>query len=178
MISKIKSKLFKSPEKYSLEELKNKISVLTRCHKVIAMCPQPTEGNWKGVSIATNSMFYNQWLEIPQYYSNQVVSDKHFNELFLYFKHQGGEAIILNGFPAYFTKVVCIAKEHGLKIAVVFSGGLSEFVGRKKEMISLNHILELKKNGKIDRVAIMKAGLDLCLQDILKDKIYRARISL
>ena len=84
-----------------VQELKNKISVLTRCHKVIAMCPQPTEGNWKGVSIATTSMFYNQWLEIPQYYSNQVVSDKHFNELFLYFKHQGGEAIILNGFLIY-----------------------------------------------------------------------------
>ena len=173
MISKIKSKLFKSSKNYSIDDIKNKISVLTEDHKVIAMCPQSTDGNWKGVNIATSSMFHNQWLEIPQYYSNQVVSDEHFSEILIYFKNQGGEAIILNGFPAYFTKVVVMAKEHGLRVATVFSGGLSEFVGREKETISLNHIIRLKKEGKIDRVAIMKAGLDLCLQDILKDKIYR-----
>ena len=138
MISKIKSKLFKSSKNYSIDDIKNKISVLTEDHKVIAMCPQSTDGNWKGVNIATSSMFHNQWLEIPQYYSNQVVSDEHFSEMLIHFKHQGGKAIILNGFPAYFTKVVVMAKDHGLRVATVFSGGLSEFAGREKETISLN----------------------------------------
>lgn len=173
MISKIKLKFLKHTQRYSIEGLKKKISVLLENNGVIAMCPKATGANWKGINVSTQSMFPNQWLEIPQHYSNQVVSDEDFEVLFSFFKEKGGTGIIFNGFPTYFKTIIPLAKKKDLNVSVIFNGGLSEFVGKNQCEISLNHIIKLYREKKIDRVAIMKIGLDLCLQEIIRNKVYR-----
>ena len=173
MISKIKSKLFKNAPSYSIEKLKIQISNLGKYHEIIAVCPQSTGLNWKGVNIATQSMFPNKWFQLPQYFSNQIVSDNDLKLLFAIFKDSGGRAIVYNGFPIYFEKVVQFSKEAGLKVGVVYSGGLSEFAGKASENISFGRILNLKKIGIIDEIAIMKIGLDSCIEDLTQQKIYR-----
>ena len=173
MISRIKSKLFKADPSYSISDLVKEISELAQNYKVIAVCPQPTGPNWMGVYTSTLGMFPECCFQLPQYYSNQIVSDEDLVTLFKAYKSNGGEAIVFFGFPNYFEKVIKFAKAEGLKIGAGFSGGLSEFAGRPKEDVSLGKVLKFKKEGIIDEVAVMKVGLDLCLSEFLKSKVHR-----
>lgn len=173
MFSKIRNRILNLKAEYSVIDLLDNVKEIVEKGNAIAICPQPTGPNWKGISIATENLFTGIKLEIPQFYSNQLITDEEFKELFIQFKALGGEKVIINGFPKYFSKWVGILKELELKVFVVFHGGLSEFSGKNPENISLGLILDLFKKNQIDRFAVVKKGLDLLLTSLTGKKVYR-----
>jgi hypothetical protein len=86
MFSKIKNRILNSKPEYSVIDLLDGIKNITNKGNVIAICPQPTGPNWKGISIATENLFTGIKLEIPQFYSNQLLTDKELRSFFLSLK--------------------------------------------------------------------------------------------
>jgi len=74
MLSKIKNRLFKKNNNVHLliDELK-KVRSINTC---LVLYGSPTEGNWLGIANATKALYPDNSIEIPQWYSNPVLSEK------------------------------------------------------------------------------------------------------
>ena len=100
-IDRIKKKLGRKSQ-YDLTSLKEEVKAIGKCFSKLVICPHNTEANWLGIKNATLAMFHGQTFVIPQFFSNQIVSDDDLKVLVHVFKNKGGKTIVLSGFPSYF----------------------------------------------------------------------------
>lgn len=174
MFQKIKNKFF--PQKpYQLENLLQQIDKLVN-RSYLSICPENTNSNWLGIKNASNSLFPNQNIALPQYYSNQVVSDEDLNTLIIHFKHQGGKHILLNGFPNYFIKIVELCYQHKLKCSVIYHGGLAELNQNPSRQQNMKLLFELAKQRKIQQFGVIKKGLDVLFHQQTQVPCYHLSI--
>jgi glycosyltransferase involved in cell wall biosynthesis len=153
-------KIFFNKTSYNLQDLLDKIELLS-IKKYMSICPQNTDSNWLGILNASNSIFPGQNISLPQYYSNQVISDKDLLKFISFFKTKGGEHIILNGFPEYFFKIVELCNLHQIKCTVIYHGGLAELNQNSVRQQNMKYLFELAKKDKIQQFGVIKKGLEV-----------------
>lgn len=174
MFLKIKNKFF--PQKpYQLENLLSQIDNLSE-KSYLSICPDNTDSNWLGIKNASNALFPNQNIALPQNYSSQIVSDEDLNIFIKYFKHQGGKHILINGFPNYFIKIVELCYQHKLKCSVIYHGGLAELNQNPSRQQNIKLLFELAKQGKIQQFGVIKKGLDFLFHQQTQVPCYNLSI--
>jgi hypothetical protein len=160
MLGKLKSFLKSENPLYDLEELLLKFKSIAQKGGKLVLCPENTDANWLGIKNATLGMYPDQSICIPQYFSQQVVSDDDLKMLFTSFKEEGGSSVILSGFPKYFEKIIFFGNELGLKVSLIYHGGLSELTGNKDRQVKLGEINDYFKKGQLDKLGIVKTGIE------------------
>ena len=171
MLGKLKSLLKSENRLYDFEELLLKVKSVAQKGGKMVLCPENTDANWLGIKNATLAMYPNQSVCIPQSFSQQVVSDDELKTLFTAFKNEGGNSIILSGFPKYFEKIIFIGNELGVKVSLIYHGGLSELTGNKNRQVELGEINDHFKSGRLDNLGIVKSGIESAFTGYNK-KVY------
>jgi glycosyltransferase involved in cell wall biosynthesis len=159
MLNKLKKLIF-SDKSYNLNFLLKQVDFI-QDKTYLSICPENTESNWLGIKNASNALFPNQNITLPQYYSNQVISDKDLNKLIVHFKYRGGKHIILNGFPDYFYKIVDICFYHKIKCTIIYHGGLAELNQNLSRQQNIKLLFDMAKKGKIHQFGVIKKGLEI-----------------
>lgn len=174
MLNSIRNKFF-PPKLYNLENIILQINQLTK-KKYLGICPENTNNNWLGIKNASNALFPNQNIALPQYFSNQVITDEDLKKLILIFKNNRGEHIILNGFPTYFKKIVDLCFENQIKCTLIFHGGLAEINQNFNAQSNLKLLFDLAIQGKIQQFGVIKKGLDVLFHQQTQVPCYHLSI--
>lgn len=174
MFQKIKNKLFPT-KPYQLENLLQQIDNIVD-KNYLSISPNNTDSNWLGIKNASNALFPNQNIALPQFYSNQLVSDEDLNTIILYFKNKGGKHILLNGFPDYFVKIVELCYQHQIKCTVIYHGGLAELNQNPARQQNMKLLFDLAKKGKIQQFGVIKKGLEVLFQQQTQVPCYHLSI--
>ena len=155
MLNKIKNRLFKNKNNVHIliDELKKVRSVNT----CLVLYGSPTKGNWKGISIATKNLFPDNSIEIPQWYSNPVLSEKESLVLINKINELNFEKVIISGFANYFFDWIDSLSK-ALKIEVIYHGTISEFHGIDSRS-QIQKIVNYSQMNKIHSIGFVQKGL-------------------
>lgn len=159
MLQKLNSKFKKKSPAVSIEQLISSINHINKSYKQIAICPGTTGYNWMGVNRATKALFPKNSLELPQYYSETVYSDKELRQLCTAIHSASIEQVILSGFPPYFETISKILAQNNVKVKVIYHGFFSELAGNDKQQLMLEKLIALTKDGVISLIAFNKKGM-------------------
>jgi hypothetical protein len=132
-----------------------------RKHSDVLNCVfRATGSNWLGVNIAGRSMFPGATIEIPQYHSTQVISDKEINAICDEILKHKFETFVLQGFTPYISKFILDLKKHkpAPRVLLVHHGFISELSDNLLQIQSVNEIVRLCQEGKIDKLGLVKTG--------------------
>ena len=158
MIRKLKSKFFGQKNKVKIEGLKHKIGSIRKEHDSIVLFGSPTEGNWKGIANATIGLFPSNALEIPQSYSNSVLTEKETCEICACLNEAQFEKVIISGFAPYFFNWIELLHPITI-IEVIFHGTISEFHEEEKQQF-ISKLIQLGQTKVIRRFGFVKEGLE------------------
>ena len=164
MIRKLKSKFFGPNNKVQIECLKAKIESIRKENDSIVLFGSPTEGNWKGIANATIGLFPSNSLEIPQWYSNSLFTEKETLEICTSINEARFKKVIFSGFAPYFFHWIELL--HPLnRIEVIFHGTISEFHDVEKQKF-VSKLIQLGQSNAIRRFGFVKEGLDKVLSSL------------
>ena len=164
-IKRIKE-ILKKEKPIDFESLLNKCQNIGKTSKRVAICPENTNENWLGIKNATLALYKSDVLVLPQFYSNQVVTDEKFKIILQTLKNNGIEKIIFSGLPKYFFKFISYTKNMGFHTSVHFHGGLAEFNLNHKKQSEMKQLFSQTRQGIIDEIIVVKEGLDLLFKKI------------
>jgi glycosyltransferase involved in cell wall biosynthesis len=139
----------------------------------IVFSPNNTGANWLGIKNATIGMFPNNYLVLPQSYSNLLLSPKQQNELTNTIKKNGGEQIIFSGIPSYTLNWIKQFNQLEIKTGVIYHGGLAELAGSESRQFQMEEIIQLANQGIINRIGVVKEGLDSWFKNKTSTKVFR-----
>ena len=71
----------RSNSKKLLVDSIDKLQEIRKNSEVLAICGTPTGNSWLGVNVATKSLFPNSTFEMPQYYSNVLLTENDLTKL-------------------------------------------------------------------------------------------------
>lgn len=126
---------------------------------LVVFVPSTTGYNWMGVNRATFALFPNNTIELPQYYSNSLFSEKELSVLVNKIKELAFKQIVFSGFPLYFATMMTQLKHESNRISLIYHGFFSELAGNPAMMKLLKLIIELNQQGIIDKIAFNKKGM-------------------
>lgn len=104
--------------KLQFEAVLQQIETIAKTNKIINLCAAPTGYSWLGVRNAGLSLFPENTVEIPQYYSNQALSNEQLIEIGSLIGRLKFEQLIFNGFNDYFIIIIRNAKKVNQKVRV------------------------------------------------------------
>ena len=162
MINKIKEDiLFKK----NFKKVEAEIIELRKNHSVFTLLVDNTGYSWQGVKSAGISLFPNNWIALPHYYSNSLLSANNHKKIGELIGNLNFDQLVFNGFPPYFYDIAAAAKKVNckLKIKLIYHGFLAELSGNEFQRISFNKMIEARKNGIIDLLGFVKKGLALSI---------------
>lgn len=158
MLNKLKTLFRSGISNNEFKLLKESIEEVRNRYNYICFYGSPTGGNWLGIANATKSLYPTNAVEIPQHYSNAVLTDRQAIELCKNICQLHFEKVIISGFAPHFFK--WIDKLHGTtSIEILYHGTISEFYGRSMQEMMKNLIV-YGKEGKINRFGFIKKGLE------------------
>ena len=171
MINKIKAR---KQTKYEFNALLSNVEVLTKQSEIINLCAAPTGYSWLGVRNAGKSLFPNCTLEIPQYYSNQILSDKQLNHLGEAIGRGKFKQLIFNGFNDYFQLIIVSAKQVNpeIRIGVIYHGQTTYLNHNPTENRLFKSLIENVKSKRIDKIGFVKAGFPGLFKQLLGVDAY------
>ncbi len=170
MIKKLKSKFFGPDNKILIEGLKNKIESIRKQNDCIVLFGSPTEGNWKGIANATTGLFPNNSIEIPQWYSNSIFSEKETIEICASINEVRFKKVIISGFAPYFFNWIELLHPFAT-IEIIFHGTISEFHEIDKQKF-VSKLIHLGQTDVISRFGFVKNGLDNVFSNLYGFKTY------
>ncbi len=150
-----------------IDELNN----IRQRSEILSICPRPTGYAWLGVQVASLSLFPNCTFQIPQYYSNQLLSDAQLLQLANLLNDLNFSQIVFNGFIPYYGKIID-SLNNNIKIKVVYHGFLSELSGNEKQIEAFNSLLAYIGKGRICAIGCVKKGLALSLEKMFPIKVF------
>lgn len=160
-------RLFKNRNnEHILLSLLKEIEAIRAHSAVLVLVPGTTGYNWMGVNRASVALFPSQSVVLPHYYSHSVFSESEQNRLLDSIQLLQFEQIIFSGFPAYFASWMQQLKQQTNQIALIYHGFFSELAGNSSQSALLYQIVELHKNGILDKIAFNKKGMAESLQSL------------
>jgi glycosyltransferase involved in cell wall biosynthesis len=176
MIRKLKSKFFGPNNKVQIEGLKDKIESIRKENDSIVLFGSPTEGNWKGIANATTGLFPINSLEIPQWYSNSIFTEKETIEICVSINEARFKKVIISGFAPYF--FIWIELLYSIAtIEVIFHGTISEFHEPEKQKF-VSKLIQLGQTNVISRFGFVKEGLDKVFSSLYGFETYHQPLTL
>jgi hypothetical protein len=156
MIKKIKNKIFPKNNRHLLFGLMCHLEEIRKDSATLVLYGSPTEGNWKGIAHATVGLYPSNSLEIPQWYSNPVLTKSETIQLCKHINALNFERIVFSGFAPYlFTWMELMHEE--LSIEVLYHGTISEFHDVNQQNF-IQQLIAFGKNRKIKRFGFVKIG--------------------
>jgi hypothetical protein len=166
MINKIKTRrqinaVFKT--------LRSDVEALSKQSEIINLCASPTGYDWLGVLNAGKSLFPSCTLEIPQHYSNQLLSDNQLKQLGETIGQQKFTQLIFNGFNDYFQIIIGSAKKINprIRVGVIYHGQTTYLNDNPAENRLFKSLLDGAKSKYIDKIGFVKAGFNDLFKHIL-----------
>jgi hypothetical protein len=156
-----------SRKAYDFEQVLQHISDVRGHSDFLALYARPTGIHWKGIANATENLFPQKSVAIPQHYSEQVISDKELLTIAKRISNLGFKEVCFSGCPLYFFKLIPHLHLQ-VKCSVVFMGTLSEITGVNATSDLVKNILFYYQRGEILKIGFLKSGLT----EVFK-KIYR-----
>lgn len=157
-IAKLKDKVLKKDDPITdlileIESIRNRSTILN-------LCASATGYSWLGVRNAGFSLFPNCSTEIPQYYSNQVLTNKQLIQVGQLIGSLKFEQLIFNGFNAYFEQIITAARSKNttLKVGVIHHGFFAELSGNPSPRPIVEAMIKCYKAGNIDKIGFLKTG--------------------
>lgn len=176
-------KFKKSNFSYSLNDIIHAIEQVRLNNDVINLSAENTGSSWLGVKNAGLSLFPKCTVTIPQYYSNQVISDQDLKTIGDKIGGLNFEQLIFNGFNTYFRIIIKSAKESNKKLRVgqIHHGFFGELTDSSIMREIFSSILDSYDEGLIDKIAFAKQGNAEILKKIRKidafHLLYKNQIS-
>ena len=154
------------------EFIKSAFTVLENSRTII-LVPNNTQANWLGVKNATMSMFPHNHIILPQSYSNSLLSEVQRDEFTKTIINKGVKLVIFSGIPNYAIDWIRQFHQKDIKCGVIYHGGLAELASNPTRQIQLTELLKLSNSGIIERIGVVKEGLDDWFKLKTKAKIFR-----
>ena len=157
MVNRLLNKFGKSQNKVILAQLAIKLQEIRANNPVLVLYGSPTQGNWQGIANATVGLYHSNSLEIPQWYSNPVLTKSETKQLCKHISALKYERIIFSGFAPYLFSWMELIHEE-LIIEVLYHGTVSEFHDVNQQNF-IKQLIAFGKSGKIKRFGFVKVGL-------------------
>lgn len=156
----IKKIFKKNKKKQGVEALLKNIQDISTQSNIINLCASPTGYSWLGVYNAGLSLFPENTLTIPQYYSNQVLSHSQLEQIGEEIGKLKFEQIIYNGYNNYFAHIskAALKQYPSLRIGVIYHGFFAELSGNKVQNNIILTLLEEIKQNRIHKMGFLKQG--------------------
>jgi glycosyltransferase involved in cell wall biosynthesis len=142
-----------------LNELLSALHQLRQKSAIAVFVPSTTGYNWMGVNRATYALFPDQTIELPQYYSSSIFTEKELEIILLKIQDLSFEQLVFSGFPPYFGELMKRLKNKKTKIALIYHGFFSELSGNQQLIRQLRQLVELNQQGVLDKIAFNKKGM-------------------
>lgn len=162
---------FFSKEKQLPTDIVECLQNIRKRSEVLSICPKPTGYSWLGVQVASLSLFPACTFQIPQDYSNQLLTDEQLTKLSDLINELNFNQIVFNGFLPYFGKIID-GVDTRMKIKVVYHGFLSELSGNTKQIDAFNSLLTYVANNRITAIGCVKKGLALSFAKLYPVKTF------
>ncbi|MBX7180493.1 MAG: glycosyltransferase [Bacteroidia bacterium] len=147
-------------QKASLESIKKDLAKIRAKFPYLVLTPKPTGMNYRGIFNATLGLFGEACLEIPQYYSNSLLSDKQNLDWIMLLAELEFEQVIASGTHPYFMDILHEYKHVSAKpTGAIFHGALTELADDHHKLASFNKFSNLVSEGVIDKIGFVKKGL-------------------
>ncbi len=157
---KLLKHLFKKDNKVELDKLIASFKALRQKSDIAVLSPHPTGYAWLGVYNGGKSMFANNFISLSHYYSHSVFNDKELDILIKEITGLKFAQLLFNGFPPYFENFIQSIKEAQpqVKVGLIFHGFPAELSGNKTTLASMNGMVKLSKQKKLDKIGFAKKG--------------------
>lgn len=157
MVKRIINKLRKSRNTLTVAQLEYQLSEIRKTNAVLVLFGSPTEGNWKGIAHATVDLYPENSLEIPQWYSNAVLSAQESAQVCAKIKDLNFEKVVISGFAPYFFEWIEFLYPH-TEIEIIYHGTISEFHDPVHQKF-IEQLIAFGNTKKINRFGFVKEGL-------------------
>ncbi|MFN8317566.1 MAG: hypothetical protein U0T32_14050 [Chitinophagales bacterium] len=176
MLRKIKSYLSRNEVELKKDDLINRVVAVRAHNDVLVLYGSPTEGNWLGIANATKSLFPDNAVEVPQYYSKPTFDTKQTQEICFAIMDLKFKRIVISGFAFYFFEWIDLLSKQ-TEVSVLFHGTISEFYSRDTQIIVENFV-NRAMNGTIKDVGFVKSGLSDIFNKLYNIKTYQVAFPL
>lgn len=169
MIRKLREDLkFKKNDPVFCKDVKAQLTKLRESHSIFTLLAQNTGYSWQGVKSAGISLFPNNWIELPQYYSTSLLSEESQLEIGKHIGDLKFDQLIFNGFAPYFYTISEAAKKvhPALKVKVIYHGFLAELSKNEFQQGALKQMIDCRISGVIDTLGFAKKGLALTMNKL------------
>ena len=140
------------------EVLLQQMGLIRKKSNHIALYGTPTEGNWLGIANATEAVFGNSALTIPQHFSHCRLNTKQIDRLLDVLKEHPFERVVISGFAPYFLAWIERISQYSA-IEILYHGTVSEWHDpAHRDLIST--LIRLGQKSQIKRFGFVQKGLE------------------
>lgn len=156
----IKTIFAKYKKEQSIESILKDLQDISKRSNIINICASPTGYSWLGVYNAGLSLFPENTLTIPQFYSNQVLNNSQLEEIGLELGKLKFQQIIYNGYNTYFNHIskAALKQSPSLRISVIYHGFFAEISGNEVQNNIIESLLDEIKEKRIHKMGFLKQG--------------------
>jgi hypothetical protein len=147
-------------KKIDISDLIQLLHEIRQRTSIVNLCAAPTGYSWLGVYNAGLSLFPENTLAIPQYYSNQVLSNSQLDQIGNEIGKLKFDQIIYNGYNSYFSRISksALTENHSLKIGVIYHGFFGELSGNPIQAHIITALIEEISCKRIHKMGFLKQG--------------------
>ena len=158
MVKKILSTIFQQASQGDLSPLLQELSRVRKLHAQVVLYGSPTGPNWLGIAHATQGLFPENSIEIPQQFSQCLLNRKEQNACIQAIKTLQFESVLISGFAPYFIDWI-EALHTKVAVNVLYHGTISEWHDASHQAL-IGKMIQLGKQGAIKEFQFVKKGLD------------------
>ncbi len=140
----------------------------------VLLTPQPTGYAWLGVYNGGKSMFPEQTIALPHYYSNSIFTPKQLTGLASQLAALKFNQVLFNGFPPYFEKLITEITNQlpGQNTGIVYHGFPAELSGSKINLEIMGAMVRTSKQQRIRKIGFAKKGFALAYQQLFGTRCF------
>ncbi|MCW3127722.1 MAG: hypothetical protein JWO03_3380 [Bacteroidetes bacterium] len=165
MLRRIKNRLLQPlHRKRLILDLCEKLNTIRGKSDVLVIYGAPTKTHYLGIANATRDLYPENVLEIPQSYSNAILSDDEIIKVCQQIKELKFEKVIVSGFAQYFFKFIDELYT-SCQIETLYHGTISEFHSIPAQYL-IESLILYGQEKKIYRMGFVKQGLEKVFSEL------------